>query len=72
MKQQKSIIDEYKNHPDPAVRRRAENWGIGIGLQAVDGLTVSDFLIETAKLEIEGKITMKQASKRIENHYKKK
>ena len=62
-------LDKYKKSPDPEVRRRAENWGIGIGLQAVDDLQVSDYLIELAKLNIEGKITMDEVNKRIAAHY---
>ena len=41
-----ALFEEYKNHPDPIVRERANNWAIAIGLQRVDGLSVSDFLIE--------------------------
>ena len=52
------LFEEYKNHPDPFVKERANNWAIAIGLQHVDGLNVSDFLIQVARQEIEGKITM--------------
>ena len=48
-----ALFEEYKNHPDPFVRERANNWAIG--LQRVDRLSVSDFLIEVACQEIEGK-----------------
>ena len=41
-----ALFEEYKNHPDPIVRERANNWAIAIGLQRVDRLSVSDFLIE--------------------------
>ena len=41
-----ALFEEYKNHPDPFVRERANNWAIAIGLQCVDELSVSDFLIE--------------------------
>ncbi|MDR1207062.1 MAG: antitoxin VbhA family protein [Rickettsiales bacterium] len=53
------------------MREKAINWGIAIGLQAVDNLTVSDYLIELAKLNIEGKISDKEVEKRIREHYKK-
>lgn len=52
------LFEEYKNHQDPFVRERASNWAVAIGLQRVDGLSVSDFLIQVARMEIEGKITM--------------
>ena len=52
------LFEEYKNHPNPFVWERANNWAIVIGLQRVDELNVSDFLIQVARQEIEGKITM--------------
>lgn len=64
-----ALFEEYKNHPDPFVRERAANWAIAIGLQCVDGLSVSDFLIQVACQEIEGKITMDKAQALIDEHY---
>ena len=64
-----ALFEEYKNHPDPFVRERATNWAIAIGLQRVNGLNVSDFLIQVARLEIEGKITMDEAQILIDEHY---
>ena len=64
-----ALFEEYKNHPDPIVRERANNWTIAIGLQRVDGLNVSDFLIQVARQEIEGKITMDEAQAIIDEHY---
>ena len=43
-----ALFEEYKNHPDESVRERANNWAIAIGLQRVDGLNVSEFLIHVA------------------------
>jgi hypothetical protein len=65
-------FDKYKNSPDPKVRERAANWGIAIGLQAVDNLTVSDYLIELAKLNIEGKISNAEVQRRIHEYNNKK
>ena len=64
-----ALFEEYKNHPDPIVRERGNNWAIAIGLQRVDGLNVSDFLIQVARQEIEGKITMDKAQILIDEHY---
>ena len=64
-----ALFEEYKNHPDSIVRERANNWAIAIGLQRVDGLNVSDFLIQVARQEIEGKITMDEARTLIDEHY---
>lgn len=64
-----ALFEEYKNHPDESVRERTTNWAIAIGLQCVDGLNVSDFLIQVARQEIEGKITMNEAQAMIDEHY---
>ena len=39
------LFDECKGYSDKDVRERANNWGAAIGLQNVDGLSVSEFLI---------------------------
>ena len=64
------LFDEYKNHPDKDVRDRANNWSAAIGLQNVDGLSVSEFLIQLARQQIEGKITMEEVTQRLNEHYK--
>ena len=63
------LFEEYKNHPDKAVRERANNWGAAIGLQNVDGLNVSEFLIQLARQQIEGEITMDEVTQRLNEHY---
>ena len=63
------LFEEYKNHPDKAVREKASNWSAAIGLQGVDGLSVSDFLIQLARQQIEGKITMDEVTRRLNEHY---
>ena len=68
-KKNMALFEEYKNHQDPFVKERANNWAIAIGLQRVDGLNVSDFLIQVARLEIEGKITMNEVQTLIDEHY---
>ena len=67
-----ALFEEYKNNLDQIVRERANNWAIAIGLQRVDGLNVSDFLIQVACQEIEGKITMNEAQAMIDEHYAQK
>ena len=64
-----ALFEEYKNHQDPFIRERARNWTVAIGLQRVDGLSVSDFLIQVARQEIEGKITMDEAQTLIDEYY---
>lgn len=63
-----ALFKEYKNHPDSFVKERANNWAITIGLQRMDGLSVSDFLIQVARMEIEGKITMNETQAMIDEH----
>ena len=64
-----ALFEEYKIHPDSFVRDRANNCAIAIGLQRVDRHNVSDFLIQVARQEIEGKITMNEAQILIDEHY---
>ena len=64
-----ALFEEYKNHPDPFVKERANNWAIAIGLQRVYRHNVSDFLIQVARQEIEGKVTMNEALAMIDEHY---
>ena len=67
----KPPFEEYINQDDPVKKERAINWRAAIGLQAVDGLRVSDFLIEIARRNIEGEITIDEAQKLIRAHYRK-
>ena len=64
------LFEEYKNHPDKDVRGRANNWGAAIGLQNVDGLSVSEFLIQLARQQIEGEITMEEVTQKLNEQYK--
>ena len=55
----------YFKAKEPGRRERAEAWATAIGLQKVDGMSVSRYLVETAKEHIEGRITQAQARRRI-------
>lgn len=61
------IFDEYLNDKDLDKRERAKLWRTSIGLQAVDNLRVSDFLIETARKHIEGEISMDEVNQLIKS-----
>jgi len=63
-------FDEYLRQEEPQKRERAEAWGIAIGLQAVDGLTPSDYLVETAKRHIEGDISIDEVRGLIDSYYR--
>lgn len=51
-----NVFEEYLNSEDWEKRERAKLWRASIGLQAVDNLRVSYFLIETARKHIGGEI----------------
>lgn len=62
-------FDEYIRQGEPAQREKAEAWRMAIGLQAVDGLKVSDYLRETAKKNIEGDISVDEAREMVKQYY---
>lgn len=51
---------------------KSEAWRTAIGLQAVDGLRTSEYLLETAKDHIEGKIGIDAVQKRIQSYYEER
>ena len=63
-------FDGYLRAKEPGLREKAYAWKTAVGLQKVDGLTPSEFLIETAKKNIEGEITLAESRRRIESYYK--
>ena len=65
-------FDEYLVAGEPDKRERAYGWATAIGLQDVDGLKVSDLLLNTAKRNIEGEITQVEAGKIIDAYYETK
>ena len=62
-------FDEYLRQGEPNKAEKAKNWKTAIGLQQVDGLKPSDYLIETARQNIEGDITLDEVKKRIDSYY---
>ena len=61
---------EYIKDGDKSLIEKTKNWETAIGLQAVDGLKPSEYLIETVKEHIEGNIDLKEVEDRINNYYK--
>lgn len=61
---------EYLRESEPDKAHKSYAWSTAIGLQAVDGLKPSKYLIDTAIQNIEGKITMKEAQGLIDSYYK--
>lgn len=65
-------LEEYIKQGEPERAEKSEAWQAAIGLQAVDGLKTSDYLLDTAKKHIEGKITIDEAQKRIHSYYEQR
>ena len=65
-------FDEYLRQGEPLQKERAENWKTAIGLQAVDGLQPSAYLIDVAKRNIEGEISLNETRKLIDSYYQSK
>lgn len=63
---------EYLRESEPDKVYKGYAWSTAIGLQAVDGLKTSKYLIETAIQNIEGKITMKEAQNLIDSYYEER
>lgn len=65
-------FDEYIRQGEPDKKEKAYIWQTAIGLQAVDGLSTSEYLKETAKRNIEGEITVDEVGKLIRSYYQSK
>ena len=68
-------IDPFKDYlieSEPDKKKKVYAWRTAIGLQDVDGLKPSQYLIETATQNIEGYITIEEALDRINTYYEEK
>lgn len=63
---------EYLIEKDPTQKEKSYAWDTAIGLQAVDGLSPSGYLKETAAKNVKGEITLKEAYQLIESYYQEK
>jgi len=61
---------EYLRQGEPDKAEKAKVWKTAIGLQQVDGLIPSDYLIATARQNIEGEISIEDVKQLIDNYYK--
>lgn len=66
------VFDEYIRQGEPDKKEKAYIWQTAIGLQAVDGLSTSEYLKETAKRNIEGEITVDEVGRLIKSYYQSK
>ncbi len=69
---EKDIFKEYLRESEPDKAHKGYVWSTAIGLQAVDGLKPSKYLIDTAIQNIEGRITMKEAQSLIDTYYEER
>ena len=65
-------LNEYIREGGPEIIDKSNAWRTAIGLQNVDGLKTSAYLIETAKNHIEGKISITEADERIHSYYEER
>ena len=68
----KDPFKEYIRESEPDKRDKGYAWHTAIGLQAVDGLKTSEYLVRTAVRNIEGEISFEEANALIDNYYPKK
>ena len=65
-----SEFDEYIRQGEPGRKEKAAAWQTAIGLQDVDGLKPSAYLIDTARKHIEGDITIDDVKQMLDAYYK--
>ena len=58
----KDPFKEYIKESEPDRRDKGYAWHTAIGLQAVDGLKTSEYLVQTAVRNIEGEISFEEAN----------
>ena len=65
----KDPFKEYIKESEPGKRDKGYAWHTAIGLQAVDGLTTSEYLVDTAVRNIEGEISFEEADELLKTYY---
>ncbi len=65
-------FDEYIRQSEPDKQQKGYIWQTAIGLQDVDGLKPSEYLLKTAKKNVDGDITLEEANDLIHSYYKSK
>ena len=60
---------EYFKESEPDKRDKGYAWHTAIGLQAVDGLKTSEYLVHTAVRNIEGEISFEEANALLQSYY---
>ena len=60
---------EYIIQGEPDKRERVRNWMTAIGLQDVDDLKPSQYFLDTVRQNIEGKITLEEVRRLVDQYY---
>ena len=60
---------DYIKQSEPSIREKGYAWHTAIGLQSVDGLRPSKYLIDTAIKNIEGEISIEDAQELLNTYY---
>lgn len=68
----KAQLEEYLKTCGSEKAERAYAWITAIGLQDVDKLSTSDYLLNIAIENIEGNISIEEAKQRIDEYYNSK
>ena len=67
-----SDFGKYIRQGEPGSKEKAQAWQTAIGLQDVDGLKPSEYLLQTAGRHIEGDITIGEVKHLIDSYYQSK
>ncbi|MDR2426032.1 MAG: Fic family protein [Endomicrobium sp.] len=59
----------YEKQSEPDYKKRSYNWKTAIGLQRVDGLEPTQYLIDLANKNIKGDISLKDVKDRLKSYY---
>lgn len=65
----KDPFKDYIRESEPDKRDKGYAWHTAIGLQAVDGLKTSEYLVRTAVRNIEGEISFEEANALLQTYY---
>ncbi|MCR5747850.1 MAG: antitoxin VbhA family protein [Lachnospiraceae bacterium] len=63
-------FEEYIRLGEPGKADKAYAWQTAVGLQDVDKLQPSEYLLDTAKENIDGNISIDEVKKRIDSYYR--
>ena len=67
-----SDFEEYLRQGEPSSQDKINAWQTAIGLQSVDGLSPSQYLLDTARKHIDGDISIDEARDLIKSYYQSK